>query len=174
NAFSLPHVPIVTLLNDIRIFGNAYDDEAMEEEVDMSNNYLGKFDEKVAEGFFVGYSTVSKAMKVFNKRTRIVEKTLNIRFLKNATNVKENSLDWLFDIYSLTLSMNYVLVVVGFQANGIVGTKDNIVAGQAEKKKEPKQEYILIPICTTGPLNSQGPKDSTVDAGKKAIEVDES
>nr|GFB61283.1 reverse transcriptase [Tanacetum cinerariifolium] len=69
--------------------------------------------------------------------------------------------------------MNYVPVVVGFQANGIVGTKDNIVAGQAKKKKEPKQEYILIPICTTGPLNSQGPKDSTVDAGKKAIEVDE-
>nr|GFC60360.1 hypothetical protein [Tanacetum cinerariifolium] len=56
----------------------------------------------------------------------------------------------------------------------IIGTKDNIIASQAEKKKEPKQEYILIPICTTDPLISQGPKDSAVDAGKKATKVDES
>nr|GFB19909.1 ribonuclease H-like domain-containing protein [Tanacetum cinerariifolium] len=79
-----------------------------------------------------------------------------------------------FDIDSLTISMNYVSVVTGFQTNGIAGTKDNIVAGQAEKKKEPEQEYILIPICTNDSLISQGPKDSVVDAGKKATEVDES
>nr|GEX78306.1 hypothetical protein [Tanacetum cinerariifolium] len=41
--------------------------------------------------------------------------------------------------------MNYVPVVVGFQTNGIEGTKDNIVTG---------------------------PKASAVDAGKKATEVD--
>nr|GEW28719.1 hypothetical protein [Tanacetum cinerariifolium] len=45
---------------------------------------------------------------------------------------------------------------------------------QVEKKKEPEQEYILIPICTNDPLISQGPKDSAVDAGKKATKVDES
>nr|GEV45839.1 putative ribonuclease H-like domain-containing protein [Tanacetum cinerariifolium] len=49
---------------------------------------------------------------------------------------------------------------LGFQTNGIEGTKDNIVASQAEKKKEPEQEYILIPICITDPLISQNPKDS--------------
>nr|GEW38184.1 putative ribonuclease H-like domain-containing protein [Tanacetum cinerariifolium] len=54
------------------------------------------------------------------------------------------------------------------------GTKDNIVAGQAEKNKKLEQEYILIPICTTDPLISQGPKDSAVDAAKKATKVDES
>ncbi|GKC47576.1 hypothetical protein Tco_1065298, partial [Tanacetum coccineum] len=37
-------------------------------------------------------------------------------------------------------------------------TRDNIVAGQVEKKKEPEQEYILIPFCTTDPLISQDPK----------------
>nr|GEY51758.1 hypothetical protein [Tanacetum cinerariifolium] len=57
---------------------------------------------------------------------------------------------------------------------GTLWNKDNIVAGQAEKKKEPEQEYILIPICTTDPLISQGPKDSALDAGKKATEVDKS
>ncbi|GKD92714.1 hypothetical protein Tco_1372551, partial [Tanacetum coccineum] len=34
-------------------------------------------------------------------------------------------------------------------------------------------EYILIPLCTTDPLISQGPKDSEGDAGIKPTEVDE-
>ncbi|GJY87807.1 putative ribonuclease H-like domain-containing protein [Tanacetum coccineum] len=120
------------------------------------------------------YSVVSKAMRVFNKRTRIVEETLNIRFLENTPNVKGNGPNWLFDVDSLTMSMNYVPVVEGYQANDIAGNRDNIVAGQAEKEKEPAQEYILIPLCTNDPLISQDPKDSKVDAGKKAIKVDKS
>ncbi|GJS73528.1 putative ribonuclease H-like domain-containing protein [Tanacetum coccineum] len=82
--------------------------------------------------------------------------------------------DWLFDVDSLTISMNYVPVVAGNQTNGIAGTRDNIVAGQAEKKTEPEQEYILIPFCTTDPLISQGPKDSEEDVGMKPTEVNES
>ncbi|GKD19615.1 putative ribonuclease H-like domain-containing protein, partial [Tanacetum coccineum] len=35
-------------------------------------------------------------------------------------------------------------------------------------------ESILIPLCTTDPLISQDPKDREVNAGKKALEVDES
>ncbi|GJZ00615.1 putative ribonuclease H-like domain-containing protein [Tanacetum coccineum] len=74
------------------------------------------------------YLVTSKAMRVFNKRTRIVEETLNIRFLENAPNVKGNRPDWLFDVDSLSLSMNYVPVVVEDQTNGNAGTKDDIVA----------------------------------------------
>nr|GEW60040.1 ribonuclease H-like domain-containing protein [Tanacetum cinerariifolium] len=37
NAFSLPHVPMVTLIDDTRIFDNAYDDDVLGEEVDMNN-----------------------------------------------------------------------------------------------------------------------------------------
>ncbi|GJS90788.1 putative ribonuclease H-like domain-containing protein [Tanacetum coccineum] len=81
--------------------------------------------------------------------------------------------NWLFDVDSLSISMNYVPVVVGNKTYGIVGTKDNIVAGQAQKEKEPEQEYILIPLCTTDPLISQGPKDCEGDAGMKTTEVDE-
>ncbi|GKF48579.1 ribonuclease H-like domain-containing protein, partial [Tanacetum coccineum] len=115
-----------------------------------------------------------KAMQVFNKRTRIVEETLNIRFLENAPNVTGNGPDWLFDVDSLTISMNYVPVVGGNQTNGIAGTRDNIIAGQAERKTEPEQEYILIPFCTTDLLISQGPMDSEEDVGMKPTEVDES
>ncbi|GKA78890.1 putative ribonuclease H-like domain-containing protein [Tanacetum coccineum] len=138
-----------------------------------TRDHLGKFDGKADEGFFVGYSVVSKAMRVFNKRTRIVEETLNIRFLENTPNVTGNGPDWLFDVDSLTISMNYVPVVAGNQTNGIAGTRDNIVTGQAEKKTEPEQEYILIPICTTDPLISQDPKVSEEDAEEKPTEMDE-
>ncbi|GKC09066.1 putative ribonuclease H-like domain-containing protein, partial [Tanacetum coccineum] len=135
-----------------------------------TRDHLGKFDGKADEGFFVGYSIVSKAMRVFNKRTRIVEETLNIIFLENTPNVTGNGPDWLFDVDSLTISMNYMPVVAGKQINGIAGTRDNIVTGQAKKKTKPKQEFILIPFCTTDPLISQGPKDSEEDSGMKPTE----
>ncbi|GJU73358.1 hypothetical protein Tco_1264763 [Tanacetum coccineum] len=138
-----------------------------------TRDHLGKFDGKADEGYFVRYYVVSKAIRVFNKRTRIVEETLNIIFLENTTNVKGNGPDWLFDVDSLSISMNYVPVAAGNKTNGIAGTKDNIVAGQAQKEKEPEQEYILIPLCTTDPLISQGPKDCEGDAGMKPTEVDE-
>nr|GEV65829.1 DNA-directed RNA polymerase II subunit RPB7 [Tanacetum cinerariifolium] len=37
NEFSLAHVPMVTPIDDTRIFGNAYDDDVLEEEVDLNN-----------------------------------------------------------------------------------------------------------------------------------------
>ncbi|GJT89024.1 putative ribonuclease H-like domain-containing protein [Tanacetum coccineum] len=134
---------------------------------------FSKFDGKADEGYLFGYSVVSKAMRVFNKRIGIVEETLNIRFLENTPNVIGNGPDWLFDVDSLTISMNYVPVAARNKTNSIAGTKDNIVAGQAQKEKEPEQEYTLIPLCTTDPLISQGPKDCEGDAGMKPTEVDE-
>ncbi|GKA72370.1 hypothetical protein Tco_0778586 [Tanacetum coccineum] len=44
---------------------------------------------------------------------------------------------------------------------------------QAQKEKEPEQEYILIPLCTTDPLISQELKDYKWDARMKPTEVDE-
>ncbi|GJX31911.1 putative ribonuclease H-like domain-containing protein [Tanacetum coccineum] len=137
-----------------------------------TRDHLGKFDGKADEGFFVWYSVVSKAMRVFNKRTRIVEETLNIRFFENTPNVTGNGPDWLFDVDYLTISMNYVPVVGRNQTNGIAGTRDNIVTGQDTKKKKPEQEYILIPICTTDPLISQDPKVSKEDAEEKPTKMD--
>nr|GFB25500.1 retrovirus-related Pol polyprotein from transposon TNT 1-94 [Tanacetum cinerariifolium] len=48
---------------------------------------LGKFNGKVDEGFLVGYSINSKAFRVFNSKTRIVQETLHINFLENKPNV---------------------------------------------------------------------------------------
>ncbi|GJX25967.1 hypothetical protein Tco_0232263 [Tanacetum coccineum] len=40
-------------------------------------DHLGKSDGKAGEGFFVGYSLNSKALELFNSRTRIQKKTCN-------------------------------------------------------------------------------------------------
>ncbi|GKA68390.1 ribonuclease H-like domain-containing protein [Tanacetum coccineum] len=50
-------------------------------------DHLGKFDGKADEGFFVGYSTNSKAFRVFNNRTRIVEENLHVQFSENTPNI---------------------------------------------------------------------------------------
>ncbi|GJS65104.1 putative ribonuclease H-like domain-containing protein [Tanacetum coccineum] len=88
-------------------------------------DHLGKFDEKADGGYFVGYSVISKAMRVFNKRTRIEPKI-------------------------------------------------TLLQVKLKRKKEPEQECILIPFCTTDPLISQSPKDSEEDARMKPTEVNES
>nr|GEV38406.1 hypothetical protein [Tanacetum cinerariifolium] len=49
--------------------------------------FHGKFNGKADEGFFVGYSLNSKAFRVFNSRTRIVEENLRIRFSESTPNV---------------------------------------------------------------------------------------
>nr|GFA53317.1 ribonuclease H-like domain-containing protein [Tanacetum cinerariifolium] len=88
------------------------------------NINTGKFNGKADEGFFVGYSMNSKAFRVFNSRTKIVEETLHITFLENKPNVAGSKPTWLFDINTLTKSMNYKPVVVGNESNGSIGEEE--------------------------------------------------
>nr|GEW25309.1 ribonuclease H-like domain-containing protein [Tanacetum cinerariifolium] len=89
---------------------------------------LGKFDGKADKGFLVGYSVNSKAFKVFNSRTRIVQETLHINFLENKPNVVRTDPKWLFDINTLTHSMNYQPVFTRNQPNNNAGIKENLDA----------------------------------------------
>ncbi|GJY89420.1 ribonuclease H-like domain-containing protein [Tanacetum coccineum] len=129
-------------------------------------DHLGKFDGKADEGFFVGYSLNSKAFRVFNSRTRIVEENLHIRFSENTPNVVGSGPDWLFDIDALTRTMNYEPIVAGTQSNGFVGTKASDNAGQARKETEPVKDYILLPLWTVDLPFSQDPKSSHDDGSK--------
>ncbi|GJX53263.1 ribonuclease H-like domain-containing protein [Tanacetum coccineum] len=129
-------------------------------------DHLGKFDGKVDEGFFVGYSLNSKAFRVFNSRTRIVEENLHIRFSESTPNVVGSGPDWLFDIDALTRTMNYEPIVAGTQSNGFAGTKASDNAGQARKETEPVKDYILLPLWTADPPFSQDPKSSYDDGSK--------
>ncbi|GKE91958.1 ribonuclease H-like domain-containing protein [Tanacetum coccineum] len=109
-------------------------------------DHLGKFDGKADEGFFVGYSLNSKAFRVFNSRTRIVEENLHIRFSESTPNVAGSGPDWLFDIDTLTRTMNYDPIIAGTQSNGFADTKSSDNAGQARKETEPVKDYILLPL----------------------------
>ncbi|GJY80682.1 ribonuclease H-like domain-containing protein [Tanacetum coccineum] len=77
---------------------------------------LGKFDGKSDEGYLLGYSTSSKAFRVYNKRTKRVEENLHINFLEDQPNVAGT------------------------------GTQDSYVAGSSGKDKGPTREYILLPL----------------------------
>ncbi|GJS77774.1 putative ribonuclease H-like domain-containing protein [Tanacetum coccineum] len=104
---------------------------------------LGKFDGKSDEGFFVGYSLSSKAFRVYNTRTRKVEENLHVWFLENKPVIEGNGPKWLFDINSLTQSMNYVPVTAGTNSNESTGTQGNLNAGTFTTRS---QDCIVMPI----------------------------
>nr|GFA32420.1 hypothetical protein [Tanacetum cinerariifolium] len=81
--------------------------------------------------------------QVFNKRTRRVEENLHIEFLENKAIEKAADPNWLFDIDSLTKSMNYVPVDAGTNSTNLSGTKD--AANQEVKKDVSSLIYIVLP-----------------------------
>ncbi|GJR53473.1 putative ribonuclease H-like domain-containing protein [Tanacetum coccineum] len=106
-------------------------------------DHLGKFDGKADEGFFIGYFTNSKAFRVFNSRTRIVEENMHVK-----------------------------LIVAENQSNGSAGTKACDNAGKARMETVPSKDYILLPFLTQDPSFSSSSKDSPV-AGFKPLGVEE-
>nr|GEZ30590.1 hypothetical protein [Tanacetum cinerariifolium] len=126
---------------------------------------LGKFDRKVDEGFLVGYSVSSKAFKVCNSRTRIVQETLHINFLKNKPNVACSGPTWLFDIDTITKSMNYQPVTAGNQSNLSAGVQEQFDVEKAGE--ENVQQYVLFPLWSSGSKNPQNTDDDVAFEGKK-------
>nr|GEV28105.1 copia protein [Tanacetum cinerariifolium] len=120
---------------------------------------LSKFQRKVDEGFLIRYSVCSKAFRVFNSRTHIVQETLNVNFMENKPNVAGSGPAWLFDIDSLTRTMNYHPVITENQTNSHAGLQDTEKAGE-----EGTHTYLLFSVLYDGSKNSQNNnKDALVD-----------
>nr|GEV75958.1 hypothetical protein [Tanacetum cinerariifolium] len=124
-------------------------------------DHLGKFDGKADKGFFIRYSLNSKAFRVLNSRTRIVEENLHIRFNESTPNVVRSRPDWLFDIDALTKTMNYEPIVVGTQSNGIVGTK------ASDNACQPRKETKHVKSLWTANLPFSQDSKSSHDDGSK-------
>nr|GFD20910.1 retrovirus-related Pol polyprotein from transposon TNT 1-94 [Tanacetum cinerariifolium] len=134
---------------------------------------LGKFDGKVDEGFLVGYSVSNKSFRVFNSRTRIVQETLHVNFLENKPNVAGSGPTWLFNIDTLTKTMNYHPVIAGNQSNHNAGFQDNFDAEKA--REESDQQYVLFPVWSFGSTNPQNTDgDAAFDEKKHESEVNAS
>nr|GEZ69545.1 retrovirus-related Pol polyprotein from transposon TNT 1-94 [Tanacetum cinerariifolium] len=126
-----------------------------------TKDHLGKFNGKANEGFFVGYSLNSKAFRVFNNRTRIMEENLHVRFSENTPNIAESGLNWLFDINALTKSMNYKPVrsqADRFQPSSDNGKKVDEDTGQESKcKYEEKKDNVnntdIVKVVGTNEVN---------------------
>ncbi|GJZ42873.1 retrovirus-related pol polyprotein from transposon TNT 1-94 [Tanacetum coccineum] len=146
---------------------------------------LGKFDGKVEEGFLVRYSINSKAFRVFNTEARKVEENMHVNFLENKLNVAGQRPNWLFDIDSLTNSMNCQPVTTENQTNknaglqetnGNTGLKKNVNAGQTKEENVSTQQYVVFPlwssISSSYKSSYDKAEDDTVDddACKKTVQ----
>nr|GEW49876.1 ribonuclease H-like domain-containing protein [Tanacetum cinerariifolium] len=76
----------------------------------------------------------------------------------NVLNVEPRSgPTWLFDIDTLTQSMNYHPVVIGNQPNHNASIQEYVDAGTVGKDTESTQQYLLLPLWSIGskdPLNT--------------------
>nr|GEW49088.1 hypothetical protein [Tanacetum cinerariifolium] len=86
-------------------------------------DHLDKFEGKADEGFLVEYSVNRKGPK------------------------------WLFDIDSLTYSMNYELVTT--RSNNDAGIEINANAGKAGQEKASDHEYIMLPFMPSSTKSSE-------------------
>ncbi|GJX28661.1 uncharacterized mitochondrial protein-like protein [Tanacetum coccineum] len=135
-------------------------------------------DGKADEGFFVGYSLNSKAFRVFNSRTRIVEENLHIRFSESTPNVVGSGLNWLFDIDALTRTMNYKPIVAGIQSNGIAD--DGFKPSSDDEKKvheDPRKDSESIDqekdnnVNNTNNVNAASTNEVNTVSPKTSIEL---
>ncbi|KAJ9553795.1 hypothetical protein OSB04_017840 [Centaurea solstitialis] len=108
-----------------------------------TKTHIGKFESKSDDGFFVGYSSQSKAHRVFNSSTRIIEESDNVKCNVNTPNIPGSGPNWLFDIDSLTNSLN-----MSYTVNTGSGT---------EQAQETSPTFVMFPMplvdsndaCTT-------------------------
>nr|GFC60795.1 retrovirus-related Pol polyprotein from transposon TNT 1-94 [Tanacetum cinerariifolium] len=130
---------------------------------------LDKFQGKVDEGFLVGYSVCSKAFRVFNSRTRIVQETLHVNFIENKPNVAGSGPAWLFDIDSLSHAMNYHPVLAENQTNFNAGFQDIENVGE-----EGTHTYVLFPVLSDGSTNPKNNKDAHTDGKEHDNDIQKS
>nr|GEU48718.1 hypothetical protein [Tanacetum cinerariifolium] len=130
---------------------------------------LRKFNGKVDEGFLVGYSDSSKAFRVFNSRTRIVQETLHVNFLENKPNVAGSGPTWLFDIDTLTKTMNYHPVTAGNQSNPSAGNTDREAAFD-EKKPESEVSVSLSSSALSKKHDDKTKRDSLTGYRNLSVE----
>nr|GFB79001.1 hypothetical protein [Tanacetum cinerariifolium] len=93
--------------------------------------------------------------------------------LSSTTQIRSTGPTWLFDIDSLTRTMNYQPVTAGNQSNPSACFQEKIDAKNTEEKAT--QQYMLFPLWSTGSSNPQNKEgDATFDGKEHDAEKPES
>ncbi|KAI3665458.1 hypothetical protein L6452_44085 [Arctium lappa] len=108
-----------------------------------TKTHLGKFDSKADDGFLVGYSSQSKAYRVFNSSSRIIEESDNVKCNENTPNPISSGPQWLFDINSLTNSL-------GFSSDDHAGSGSR--GSGDEQVQDITPHSVIFPIPTMDPV----------------------
>ena len=127
-----------------------------------TKTHLGKFDSKAEDGFFVGYSTQSKAYRVFNNSSRIIEESANVSFNEHTPNILGKGPDWLFDIDALTLSLS-PYDEFGTETGG---------ASKEKQVQESHSDFVVFPIPTIDPPDVCQPEEDTAADAPTEPEAD--
>uniref|UniRef100_A0A2N9H8V7 CCHC-type domain-containing protein n=1 Tax=Fagus sylvatica TaxID=28930 RepID=A0A2N9H8V7_FAGSY len=99
---------------------------------------LGKFDAKSDEGIFLGYSLNSKAYRVFNKRTMVVDESMHVVFDEtNPFHIKNNYDDEPISLDNKASSSN--------QVDSSENVKDQVDEPQDEEKALPPTKNEELP-----------------------------
>ena len=69
---------------------------------------LGKFDEKSAEGIFLGYSLSSKAYRIYNKRTLTIEESMHVSFDENNPSKEDIIVDNDDDLVDIPQEIDFI------------------------------------------------------------------
>ena len=67
---------------------------------------LSKFDPKFDPGVFLGYSSVSKAYRVYNKKTQTMEETIDISFMERKNDLNQKVADLEEQMENMSLNDN--------------------------------------------------------------------
>nr|GEZ14870.1 ribonuclease H-like domain-containing protein [Tanacetum cinerariifolium] len=124
-----------------------------------TSDHLGKFDGKADEGYIVGYSASNKAYRVYNVPNKMVEETMNLRFLEEKPNVHGLGHEWYFDLDYLTDTLGYKHVQAN-QSAGTQGAVTNPAGTQDADSDSDCDEQVIIELAR---LKGQ-PQQATSDA----------
>ncbi|KAI3735349.1 hypothetical protein L6452_14844 [Arctium lappa] len=117
-----------------------------------TKSHLGKFDSKADDAFLVGYSSQSKAYRVFNSSSRIIEESDNVKCNENTPNPIGSGPQWLFDIDSLTNSF-------GFSSDDYAGSGSG--GSGTTQVKDSLSQSVIFPIPTVDPVKDCEKESST-------------
>ncbi|GJV79291.1 hypothetical protein Tco_1515161 [Tanacetum coccineum] len=133
-------------------------------------------EEKTDEGVLVGYSLNSKAFRVYNLETKMVEENMHINFLENKHNVAGKR-DYCCLIVIINYFKNYQPVTAENKANKTAGPKEaNHSAGNSKIEAEPAQEYFVLPLWSSYTSTVKSSKAKNIgekpngDTGSKTYE----